>query len=33
MLTTAREMKTEMSSEMRTGTAQSCRCGKIIKEM
>jgi hypothetical protein len=33
MLATTREMKIEMSSEMRTGTAQSYRSGKIIKEI
>jgi hypothetical protein len=30
---TAREMKFEMPSEMKTGTAQSCRTGKRIEEM
>jgi hypothetical protein len=33
MFATAREMKFEMSSEMKTGTAESCRKGKILKEM
>jgi hypothetical protein len=30
---TAREIKFEMPSEMKTGTAQSWRSGKRIKEM
>jgi hypothetical protein len=29
----ASEMKFEMSSEMKTGTAESCRSGKRFKEM
>jgi hypothetical protein len=33
MFATAREMKFEMPSEMKTGTAQSCRSGKRIKKM
>jgi hypothetical protein len=30
---TASEMKFEMSSETKTGAAQSCRSGKILKEI
>jgi hypothetical protein len=33
MFATAREMKFEMASEMKAGTAQSCRSGKRSKEM
>jgi hypothetical protein len=33
MFATAREMKFEMSSELKTETAQRCRNGKIFKEM
>jgi len=33
MFATARVMEFEMSSEMKTGTAQSCRSGTRIKEM
>jgi hypothetical protein len=33
VFTTAREIKFEMSFEMKTGTAESCRKGKILKEM
>jgi hypothetical protein len=33
MFAIAREMKIEMSSEMKPGTAQSCRSGKRCKEM
>jgi hypothetical protein len=33
MLTTACEIKFEMSFELKTGTAQSCRIGKILNEM
>jgi len=33
LFATAREMKFEMSSEVRTGTTQSYRNGKILKEM
>jgi hypothetical protein len=32
MSTTACEIKFEMSSELKTGTAQSCRSGKILKK-
>jgi hypothetical protein len=33
VVTTESEMKVEMSSEMNTGTAQSCRSGIRFKEM
>jgi hypothetical protein len=33
MSATAREMKFEMFSEMKTGTAQSCSSGKRFKKM
>jgi hypothetical protein len=33
MFATAREMKFEMASEIKTGTAQNYRCEKRIKEM
>jgi hypothetical protein len=33
MFATAHEMKFEMSSEIRTGTTQSCRSGKRFKKM
>jgi hypothetical protein len=33
MFATAREIKFEMSSEMKTGTSQSYRTGKGIKKM
>jgi len=33
LFATAREIKFEMFSEVRTGTAQSYRNGKILKEM
>jgi hypothetical protein len=32
VVVTASERKFEMSYEIETGTAQNCRCGKIIKK-